>query len=168
LGRGVELDVDLETHHRVVRPQGLRIVDDGLCRPGVGDGAHARTSRPVAVVDSSGAFASNGPPQRWVSAASRAAPTLYSRSSLVAGARICMPVGRPSSSARPLGRDMPGTPARLAGIVAMSLRYMARGSSTFSPILNAVVGVVGDTRTSACSNAAAESGGDELRYCVAE
>ena len=43
---------------------------------------------------------------------------------------------------------MPGTPARLAGIVAMSLRYIASGSSTFSPILNAVVGAVGDTSTS--------------------
>jgi hypothetical protein len=52
---------------------------------------------------------------------------------------------------------MPGTPARLAGIVAMSLRYIAIGSSSFSPILNAVVGAVGDTSTSTCSNAAAKS-----------
>ena len=35
---------------------------------------------------------------------------------------------------------MPGTPERLAGIVARSLRYIASGSSTFSPSLNAVVG----------------------------
>ena len=52
---------------------------------------------------------------------------------------------------------MPGTPARLAGMVAMSLRYIAIGSSSLSPILKAVVGAVGLTRTSTCSNAAAKS-----------
>ena len=44
-----------------------------------------------------------------------------------------------------------------AGIVVTSLRYIAIGSSTFSPILNAVVGADGDTSTSACSNADAKS-----------
>ena len=52
---------------------------------------------------------------------------------------------------------MPGTPDRLAGMVARSLRYIAIGSSTFSPSLNAVVGAVGETSTSACSKAAAKS-----------
>ena len=42
-------------------------------------------------------------------------------------------------------------------MVAMSLRYIASGSSSFSPIRNAVVGAVGETSTSACSNAAAKS-----------
>ena len=39
----------------------------------------------------------------------------------------------------------------------MSLRYIASGSSTFSPSWNAVVGAVGETSTSACSNAASKS-----------
>ena len=47
-----------------------------------------------------------------------------------------------------------GTPARFAGIVKMSFRYIAIGSSAFSPIRNAVVGDVGDTSTSNRSNAA--------------
>ena len=42
-------------------------------------------------------------------------------------------------------------------MVARSLRYIASGSSTFSPSLNAVVGAVGETSTSACSNAASKS-----------
>ena len=88
---------------------------------------------------------------------SRAAPTAYRRSSAVAGARIWKPAGSPSSSARPLGTEMPGTPARLAGIVATSLRYIASGSSSLAPSLNAVVGAVGLTSTSACSNAASKS-----------
>ena len=40
----------------------------------------------------------------------------------------------------PTGNDMPGMPARFAGIVVTSLRYIASGSSSFSPSLNAVVG----------------------------
>ena len=66
-------------------------------------------------------------------------------------------MGRPSSSASPLGIEMPGTPDRLAGIVARSLRYIASGSSSFSPSLNAVVGAVGETSTSARSKAASKS-----------
>ena len=54
-------------------------------------------------------------------------------------------------------RDIAAMPARFVGIVARSLRYMASGSSTLSPIGNAVVGVVGETSTSACSNAASKS-----------
>ena len=48
---------------------------------------------------------------------------------------------------------MPQIPAKLTGIVATSPRYMAIGSLDFSPILNAVVGAVGETRTSACAKA---------------
>ena len=47
-------------------------------------------------------------------------------------------------------------PARFDGMVHRSLRYMASGSSTFSPILNAVVGVDGETSTSTESKAALE------------
>jgi hypothetical protein len=41
--------------------------------------------------------------------------------------------------------------------VQRSARYIASGSSTRSPNLKAVVGVVGDARTSTDSNAAAKS-----------
>ena len=75
----------------------------------------------------------------------------------MAGASTWKPAGRPSSSASPLGTEMPGTPARLAGMVARSLRYIATGSSSFSPSLNAVVGAVGETSTSAFANAASKS-----------
>src|SRR5215204_249303 len=56
------------------------------------------------------------------------------------------PTGSPSE--RPPGTLMAGMPARLAGTAHMSLAYMARGSSTFSPILNATEGAVGESRTS--------------------
>ena len=56
-----------------------------------------------------------------------------------------------------MGIPMPGTPARFAGIVVMSLRYMASGSLSFSPSLNAVVGAAGDTSTSTCPKAATKS-----------
>jgi hypothetical protein len=50
----------------------------------------------------------------------------------------------------------PGAPARLVGIVQMSLRYMVSGSSV-APMANAVVGDVGDRSTSNCSYAASKS-----------
>jgi hypothetical protein len=49
--------------------------------------------------------------------------------------------------------EMPGTPARLAGMVNTSERYIASGSSARSPIRKAVVGEVGDTSTSKDSKA---------------
>jgi len=57
------------------------------------------------------------------------------------------PIGSPVES-RPLGTLIAGTPARFAGIVKMSFRYIAIGSSTFAPMRNAVVGDVGETSTS--------------------
>ena len=48
---------------------------------------------------------------------------------------------------------MPQIPARLQEIVKMSERYICNGSSDFSPILNAAVGVVGVTMASTFSNA---------------
>ncbi len=44
---------------------------------------------------------------------------------------------------KPQGTEIPGIPARLVEIVKMSERYICIGSSVFSPILKAGVGVVG-------------------------
>ncbi len=77
------------------------------------------------------------------------------------GATIWNPTGSPSSAARPAGSDIPGSPARFTGMVVTSLRYMASGSSIFSPRRKAVVGAVGDTTTSASRKAAAKSLCDE-------
>ena len=65
-------------------------------------------------------------------------------------------MGSPSE-ARPDGSDRPGTPARLAGMVATSWAYIDSGSSSLSPKRNAVVGDVGEASTSTCSNAASKS-----------
>src|SRR5699024_2523437 len=146
LGDGAELDVHLDAEHRVEPGDGVVVVDEVDVR-----GSH-QCAPPV----SSGAFASSGPPQDSSSSASRAPPTRYRRSSARAGARNWMPAGRPSS-ARPLGKEMPGTPARLAGMVAMSFMYIAVGSSIFSPRRKATVGAVGEASTSTCSKAAAKS-----------
>ena len=48
-------------------------------------------------------------------------------------------------------------PARLAEMVKMSERYMVSGSSTFSPILKAGVGAVGQAITSQASKASSKS-----------
>ena len=48
---------------------------------------------------------------------------------------------------------MPGRPARLQVIVKMSDRYIDSGSSIFSPIRNATVGLVGVRIRSTCSKA---------------
>ena len=67
--------------------------------------------------------------------ASKAAATRYICSSPRAGPMICRPTGRPVSDAIPLGTLIAGMPASEPGMVARSLRYMAIGSSTFSPSL---------------------------------
>ena len=51
-------------------------------------------------------------------------------------------------------------------MVARSLRYIASGSSSFSPSRNAVVGAVGETSTSACSNAASKSRRDQRAHLL--
>ena len=43
----------------------------------------------------------------------------------------------------PAGIDIPGKPAKLTGTVKMSFRYIDIGSSVFSPILKAELGVEG-------------------------
>ena len=101
------------------------------------------------------------------SAASTAAATRYTRSSASTGAMICRPTGRPSSGARPHGTDSAALPARLDGIVHRSATYIAIGSSARSPMGNAVVGVVGETSTSTCSNAASKSRLMSVRTCCA-
>ena len=53
-------------------------------------------------------------------------------------------------------------------IVATSLRYIASGSSSFSPSLNAVVGAVGEISTSALANAASKSRWIRVRTFWAE
>jgi hypothetical protein len=52
---------------------------------------------------------------------------------------------------------MAGRPASEAGSVHRSLTYMAIGSDTRSPSLNATNGEDGETSTSTCSYAAAKS-----------
>ena len=64
-------------------------------------------------------------------------------------------MGRPS--VKPQGMESPGMPARLAGTVKMSARYMASGSAVFSPKRNAVEGVVGVATTSHVSSACSKS-----------
>ena len=64
-------------------------------------------------------------------------------------------MGRPP--ANPHGTDRPGMPARLAGTVKMSARYIASGSAVFSPKRNAGEGVVGVATTSQDSRACSKS-----------
>ena len=104
-----------------------------------------------------GALSNNGAPHLESRAASRAAPTKYMRSSFITGDIIWNPTGNPSSSAKPEGNDIPPIPAMFTGIVAMSFKYIAKGSLAFSPILKAVVGHVGETKTSAFSKALVKS-----------
>ena len=54
----------------------------------------------------------------------------------------------PSSGATPHGIEIAVAPASEVGTVQTSDRYMVRGSCIFSPIPNAVVGDVGERRTS--------------------
>src|SRR5690606_39030427 len=79
-------------------------------------------------------------------APSRAAATLNMVTSSSALAITCTPTGSPSSPV-PKGTDMAGCPARFEGIVHTSFRYMASGSA-MAPSSKAVVGEVGESRTS--------------------
>ena len=66
------------------------------------------------------------------------------------------PIGSPASE-NPHGTEIAGTPASGAGIVNTSFRYIAMGSSVFSPILKAGVGAVGDTIASTSAKARSKS-----------
>ncbi|CFE44316.1 Uncharacterised protein [Mycobacterium tuberculosis] len=62
---------------------------------------------------------------------------------------------------------MPQWPAKFSGSVHRSNKYIASGSSTFSPSRNAVVGVVGDTSTSTDRYAASRSRAISVRtFCA--
>ena len=67
--------------------------------------------------------------------------------SAMAGARIWIPTGIPSSP-KPKGTDIAGCPARLEGIVHTSCKYICMGSAVLSPNGKAVVGAVGLIRMS--------------------
>ena len=66
------------------------------------------------------------------------------------------PMGSPAAE-NPQGMEIAGTPASGDGMVNTSLRYMASGSSVFSPSLNAGVGAVGATIASTSPKARAKS-----------
>ena len=58
---------------------------------------------------------------------------------------------------------MPGRPARLTGTVKTSFRYIAIGSSIFSPAAKAALGVAGVSSTSTRANAVVKSRRIRLR-----
>src|SRR5258707_6990462 len=71
-------------------------------------------------------------------------------------ARICSPIGNPAAL-KPQGMLIPGRPAKLHGRVNTSIKYIASGSFTFSPSLNAVTGEVGEMIASTLSKTRAKS-----------
>ena len=76
----------------------------------------------------------------------------------------------PAGSARPAGIEIAGMPARLIGTVKKSLRYIASGSSVFSPRPKATEGEVGVTTKSNLGEGGGEVlgdlGADLLRLAV--
>ncbi len=67
----------------------------------------------------------------------------------------------------PNGTDMPGMPANEAGTVKISFRYILIGSSSFSPIGNAGLGVVGVNIISQFLKAVAKSSAiNFLTFCA--
>src|SRR5208282_2306093 len=75
-------------------------------------------------------------------ALSMADPTRSTVASSKARPITCKPSGRPSPD-KPAGTEMPGSPAKFTGTVKTSFRYMAMGSSIFSPMAKAAEGAVG-------------------------
>ena len=64
---------------------------------------------------------------------------------------------RQAARREPHGTDRPGMPARFAGTVKMSARYICSGSAVFSPRRNGGVGVVGVATTSQARKACSKS-----------
>src|SRR5690606_38417509 len=125
----------LDDQHVVGVGHGDRVAQRVGGDPGLGGGRSGLAHRATSVAgESVGAAASS-------TAAARNMGTSPSD-----GARTCTPTGSPSVPV-PKGTDMAGWPARLVGIVQMSLRYMVSGSWMASRA-NAVVGEVGDSSTS--------------------
>src|SRR5258708_1643749 len=89
-------------------------------------------------------------------ACSTACPTRSTLLSSKCLPNTCRPIGRPVLVC-PQGTLIPGIPARSAVTVKMSARYMANGSSAFSPSLNAGVGAVGVTMASTFRKASSKS-----------
>ena len=73
-------------------------------------------------------------------------------------------VGNPDLS-KPQGKLIAGNPAKLAGIVSKSDKYIAIGLSTFSPDPKAVVGEVGANKISTLLNAFSKSLRIKVRTC---
>src|SRR5262249_55135584 len=92
---------------------------------------------------------------------SQAAATWNMRSSAKAGAMICTPTGSSGRSvvagAGAAGTESAHTPARLAGRVYTSDRYIFTGSSAFSPSRKAGVGLIGVMSASTRMNASSKS-----------
>jgi hypothetical protein len=85
---------------------------------------------------------------------------------LVERAMSCKPSGNPSPD-RPAGTETAGRPARLLGTQKTSLRYMAMGSSIFSPTAKAAEGAVGARMTSTSSKASLKSRAISVRtFCA--
>src|SRR6185437_9350652 len=74
----------------------------------------------------------------------------------------CNPSGSPSDES-PAGTEIPGRPARFTGTVNISFRYMAIGSSCFSPMAKAAEGAVGVSIASQRVNASAKSRAIKVR-----
>src|SRR4051812_3305111 len=136
LGLGDHLGMDLEPDH-----------DLPLAGAAVDQAAHARVpaSRP----------ARSGCSVKCASVSSTSAARKTEASSK-ARPMSCNPSGSPSR-AKPAGIEMAGNPARLAGTVNTSFRYMAIGSSIFSPTAKAGVGAVGVSSRSTFSKAWSKS-----------
>ena len=67
----------------------------------------------------------------------------------------------------PAGTEIAGRPARLAGTVKTSFRYMAMGSSIFSPMAKAAKGAVGVSTASTLANAVSKSRAIRVRtFCA--
>src|SRR4029453_8772127 len=101
--------------------------------------------------------APRGGVRRWKSCSRSNARAMRStRASSQGLPRICRPMGR-LALVNPQGGLSPGSPARLQGKVKTSLRYIASGSLTFSPMRKAAVGEVGEITASTVRNASAKS-----------
>src|SRR5690606_5502484 len=79
---------------------------------------------------------------------------------------ICRPSGSPSELS-PAGTLIAGRPARLAGTAKTSLRYIAIGSSLFSPRAKAAEGAVGARITSHSAKAFSKSCRISVRTFIA-
>src|SRR6202040_2570931 len=99
---------------------------------------------------------------RNCAALSSTSPTRNTVSSSKARPMICKPSGSPSPES-PTGTAIAGTPARLAGTVKTSFKYIAIGSSVFSPMAKAADGAVGVRMQSTRSNAVAKSRAIKVR-----